>query len=288
MNGKKWKQDELIVLKRLYEDDGLCCSEISKIMKRPYFGIRNQIEKQNLIHTKEQEFNVRSRIRIGDKNPMFGKSSPNKGLTKENSSRILEASIKLSNTKKQLYNDGKIEKLYADKNPMFGKKSWNSGLSKETDERILSNSIKNSITQKEKWNNLSEEEKEKRRIRWGNQVIKALKRKRGKTTIECKIEKLLNELDIDFQYNYPINKFVVDFYLKKYNIVVECLGDYWHANPLFYKHKILDKIQLKNIDRDNRKIDYLNNNNIRYLFFWENDINKNIKNIQERILNEIR
>ena len=47
--------------------------------------------------------------------------------------------------------------------------------------------------------------------------------------------------------------------------------------------KIFNDIQLKNIERDKTKIKYLEDNNIRSLFLWENEIHRN-KNILDNII----
>jgi G:T-mismatch repair DNA endonuclease (very short patch repair protein) len=285
MNGKIWRQEELDLLKRLYENDGLCCSEISNIINRPYYGIRKQIEKQKLLHTTEQEHLIRQRIHMGNKNPMFGKEGANKGLTKENCKRIKIAGEKISLTKIQLYKDNKIEKLFGDKNPMFGKISWNNGLTKETNDIILKYSLEDSKRKKDFWNNLPENEKEKRRKQWAMAGLKCIKKN---TSIEIKLSELLDKNNIRFHSNYPIDKYLVDFYIDKYNLVIECFGDYWHANPIKYKNKILTEAQIKNLDRDKRKEKYLKDNNINYIFLWETDIHKNINYVKETIFNEIR
>lgn len=57
-----------------------------------------------------------------------------------------------------------------------------------------------------------------------------------KTSIEVKVEEQLEEYGIKYIQQKPINnnKFVLDFYLPEYQLVVECNGDYWHSLP----HKI--------------------------------------------------
>ena len=98
----------------------------------------------------------------------------------------------------------------------------------------------------------------------------------------------MDKNNIRFHSNYPIDKYLVDFYIDKYNLVIECFGDYWHANPIKYKNKILTEAQIKNLDRDKRKEKYLKDNNINYIFLWETDIHKNINYVKETIFNEIR
>ncbi|MFW6173115.1 MAG: hypothetical protein ACOC5T_05165, partial [Elusimicrobiota bacterium] len=277
MNGKKWGTNELTLLRDLYENMGLCCSEISEIMDRPYFGIRKQILDQNLVHSKDQTQKAKSRIMSGVNNPMYGRIGPNKGLTKENCERIKIAGSKISSVKKQMFKSGKLN-VSGINNGMYGKRSWCYGLTKETDKRLLSSSIKNRKDKLERWNNLSQYEKERRRGLLASQAKKALKKK-GKTSIEAKVENILKDLNAKYKYNHPLGVFIVDFYIHDCNLVIECLGNYWHANPRIYFDK-MDKIQLKNTDRDRRKITYLEENNIKYVFLWEDEINGNNESLK--------
>ena len=50
----------------------------------------------------------------------------------------------MSITRKKLYDNGIIKKLYGEQNPMFGKKSWCNGKTKYTDERLLLIGLKTS------------------------------------------------------------------------------------------------------------------------------------------------
>ena len=104
------------------------------------------------------------------------------------------------------------------------------------------------------------------------------------TSIELKIEHLLNELGIRYEKQYRISKWVFDFYLTDFNFVIECQGDYWHANPLIFKENKLNEVQLKNINRDKRKKDFIEEHKIESLFLWESDINKNIESIKNMLI----
>ena len=76
-----------------------------------------------------------------------------------------------------------------------------------------------------------------------------------------------------------------DFYLFDYNFVIECQGDYWHGNKEYFKE--LNDIQLKNIERDKNKIEYLRKNNIKSLFLWENEIYRFKKSLDKIILEKL-
>ena len=116
-----------------------------------------------------------------------------------------------------------------------------------------------------------------------NPAIIFEKRKCNKknTSIELKIGSFLNSINETFYSNYIKDGFSFDFYLPTYNVVIECQGDYWHMNPR--KYNTPDNIQTKNINRDNKKLKYLNDNKYKYLFLWEYDIKNNFDDIKEKL-----
>lgn len=288
---KIWTEQEIKDLKYYYETQGMSISEfyddfVSKYPNRTKISIEVKIGKLKLRHIKDQIFEIKSRLNKGQNNGMFGKIGPNNGLTKNNCDRIKIASEKMSKTKKQMYKDGVLD-VSKEKNGMFGKESWCKGKTKYTC-KILENSGKKiSILKKEHWKILSDEQKNNI---IGKLTLAANKLKKD-TKIEIIIKNTLQKMNIDFIKNYRYNngKYIFDFYLTKYNFVIECQGDYWHGNPEYFKE--LNDIQLKNIKRDINKINFLKENNIKFLFLWENDIYKNKNNldiiINENLLNNI-
>lgn len=176
-------------------------------------------------------------------------------------------------------------KKFGPDNPMYNQRPWNVGLTKDTSDIILKYAQEDSVRKKEFWLSLPEEEQQKRRQQWAMQGLKCLKKR---TSIEVKMGELLDSIGIEWVGNHPIGRFIVDVYIPKYNLVIECMGDYWHANDMIYKDKQLNETQLKNIDRDRRKKVFLTDSCINYLFYWEYDIKNNIKQIEEDIVNEIR
>ena len=93
----------------------------------------------------------------------------------------------------------------------------------------------------------------------------------------------LERLNINFIKNYKQSRYIFDFYLVDYNLVIECQGDYWHGNKKYFN--IPNDIQIKNIQRDENKIKYLQKNKIDSLFLWENEIHRD-KDILEKIIQE--
>ena len=107
-----------------------------------------------------------------------------------------------------------------------------------------------------------------------------------KTSIELKLENLLLKNSIEFISQYKFGFYVFDVYLPKYDIFIECDGDYFHANPKFYKN--LTKTQYNNVWRGKAKTNYINNFGKLLLRFWEDDINNNLELIEKEILLNIK
>lgn len=267
-----WTNEEIGFLKKLYESDGLSLSELfvifNNLYKRSLESIANKITKLKLKHSKEQLRNIKSRLNIGHKNGMYGKSSPNKGKNKYTCKSIEISSKKISITRKEMYKNGELNDMSGKNNPMYGVKSWNNGLNKYNNEIINLYSKKISEIKKEWWNKQTDENK--------NIILQRLNEARLKTKkntrIEQKIENFLIFNNIKYLTQYRIDGFYADFYLPDYCLVIECDGDYWHGNPMFYNLKNLTNVQLKNIERDKRKKLTYNKKNINSLFLWENDI----------------
>lgn len=68
-------------------------------------------------------------------------------------------------------------------------------------------------------------------------------KKKMDTTIEIKIRNQLSEAKIKYLHPFDLkNKFLCDFFLPDFNLIIECDGDYWHS---------LEKVKEKDI-RENR------------------------------------
>jgi len=90
-------------------------------------------------------------------------------------------------------------------------------------------------------------------------------RKEGRKEQETSIEKAIKEIllikKIDFEQQKQLGPWFVDFYLPKYNLVIECDGDYWHSLPDVVK-------------RDKCKNHWLWRNGFSYIRLKEKDIKK--------------
>lgn len=92
-----------------------------------------------------------------------------------------------------------------------------------------------------------------------------------------KINDLLLSKNINFENEYPIKYQSIDIFLSEYNLMIEIMGDYWHANPLKYNVDKLTKQQKKSIKQDKSKHTYVKKyKDIEILYLWEIDIKKDI------------
>lgn len=280
-----WTKEEENELRYYYEDLGLSLSELYDIFIKNYpyrtlDSVKVKIVKLKLKHTEEQKSEIKSRLNSGDKNGMYGKEGPNKGLTKENSNRIKKASEKISKTRKENFKNGLLS-TSGDKNGMFGKIPWNKGETKYTKLSLLEAGQKQSKIRKEYWKSLTDVEKDKI---IGNLSLAANKARKD-TKIEIIIKDVLDKLNINYIKNFRCDSYIFDFYLIDYNFVIECQGDYWHGNREFFNN--LNEIQLKNIERDKNKTDYLEKNSIKSLYLWENEIYRFRENLDKIITDKI-
>jgi len=210
---------------------------------------------------------------------MFGKTSAMKGLTKETSEVMKVKSERTSQTRLKMFKDGRLKGANGKSNPMYGKKSWCNGLTKYTNGTLAMAGLKISKLRAEYWNSRSEEER--------HVIVEKLNRgminSRSGTTIENRIEEVLNDFKTDVVKNKRIGMFYVDFFMPDYNLAIECDGDYWHANPMFYTPNSLSATQRRNIDRDERKNLMLKQMGIDLLRFWEHDIVLNLNDIKQTL-----
>lgn len=109
------------------------------------------------------------------------------------------------------------------------------------------------------------------------------------TRIEQLLAKEMLKAKIAFQQQFAIdNKFVCDFAISDKKIVIECDGDYWHANPKIYNRNCLDIRQKKNLIRDKFKDEYLRREGWKVLRFFESDIKSSVDNCINQIQKQIR
>ena len=112
-------------------------------------------------------------------------------------------------------------------------------------------------------------------------------------SIEYQIGLILNELKLNWKYesvfNFKKNCYLPDFSIESSKLIIECYGDFWHANPKYFKsndttHKTRTATQVW--EYDERKKKTFEDGGYKYLYFWEEDISDNTEKIKEKIIYE--
>ena len=95
------------------------------------------------------------------------------------------------------------------------------------------------------------------------------------TSIEIKMAEELTTRGIEYTEQYNLgDKFRLDFLIPRYNIVIECDGDYWHNLP---------KVK----SRDKSKNAYIKACGFSLYRFWEHEINADVEACVDIVLAEI-
>lgn len=117
---------------------------------------------------------------------------------------------------------------------------------------------------------------EKRRKTWLKKygTINVASLIKSPTSIEIKMKKVLESLNLDFEEYFKLNGWVWDFCIPNKRVLIECDGDYWHNYPTGSKS-------------DHIKNKWVKNNNWKLLRFWERDINKNIELCEQKVRQEV-
>lgn len=102
------------------------------------------------------------------------------------------------------------------------------------------------------------------------------------TDIEEKIKDLLVEIGTEFVFNKFFNRKIStgvrpDFYLPDHNLIIECLGLYWHS----------DYVLKEDPKKDLKRFHFYRENGVRSLFFYANEILDKFHIIRSIILNKI-
>ena len=76
------------------------------------------------------------------------------------------------------------------------------------------------------YNNLSKKEKEEHIT-----PARIAASQTSPTSIEIAVQEILDILNIEYEAQKPIGKYIADFYIPAQNLIIECDGDYWHSLP---------------------------------------------------------
>lgn len=118
------------------------------------------------------------------------------------------------------------------------------------------------------------------------------------TSIEAKLARWLYGNNISFLYEHGFSvtdkkTYFPDFYLPSHNVIIECLGDYHHANPKRYKANqiVYSDRKAKSIwKQDGERFEYFESLEMKVFKFWGTDLNKNFETtilpLKELIMND--
>ncbi len=103
------------------------------------------------------------------------------------------------------------------------------------------------------------------------------------TSPEIAVNAILLKIGIIYQKQFILNSVIYDFYVPSKNLLIEVDGDYYHANPLIYEQKDLNGMQKKNVIKDKFKTSLAIGLGYDLIRIWENDIKKNIQEVEEKL-----
>ena len=110
------------------------------------------------------------------------------------------------------------------------------------------------------------------------------------TSIEIKIQNYLKQLGISFFTHQYMNQikhaYQCDIWVPVMNLIIECDGDYWHANPDRFKDEDLDERQRLQKEKDIIITKELIEKGFKILRLWEKEINSmGLGEFKERLSN---
>jgi len=146
--------------------------------------------------------------------------------------------------------------------------------------RLSNDNFTSGITSKNWWKSLTQEEKE---IRIRKTITNLHKSASKNNTIEVKMSVALDTLKLEYERFYPIKTYTADFYLKNFNLIIECFGDFWHANPNKYKaDDVLNFPGTKGVkakdlwEKDRVRLDTYKKMGYTTIVIWETEIKNSV------------
>lgn len=254
-------------------------SVVARELNVPHYVLRGHLERNGF-------------IQINFKRP---EGSWCKGLTKETSSIIKEASEKISSTRLEMFEHGELLrpdsymtdeqlKLRHEKSLQtrlnkygnrFGNTGWNKGLTKEDNPSIALAAKKTSKTRK-------------RKIASGEiDIWKAIKACHFEgTKIENAVEETLKINNLSFtKQELLFNKFLVDFVDQVNKIVIFTDGCYFHACEEHRPKELKSWKKRKQIDASQTA--YLTKCGYTVFRFWEHEIKSNVSKCVQQVADYI-
>ena len=98
-------------------------------------------------------------------------------------------------------------------------------------------------------------------------------------------------MNIRYEREKRFDFYSCDNYLPDCNLIIEVMGDYWHANPNIYNDlgRKLNRVQRRTILKDKQKKSYIKRTErISILYLWESDIKKEPRKCEKLISEYIK
>lgn len=102
--------------------------------------------------------------------------------------------------------------------------------------------------------------------------------------VERAFASLLDEIGVSYQWQAKLGRFVFDFLLTDFGIMVEVHGTFWHADPRFFDHSNLKPAQAHNVANDARKHRAAIDAGYGFAQFWEHDIHNDPLTVRAKVL----
>lgn len=272
MAGVPWTSAEDALLAELWPRTPILEDLVVQFPGRNYTAIRLHANRAlGLTRSPAQKAAAISAKVAGELNGMHGKPGVFLGVkfSEEHKKNISEAA-------RAGFASGRRPRLQGGLNPMFGRPSWNRGVE-------LTSAVREKLSAKanSRWASRS--------LEWKQAKVQSLhtgleKIGQGvRSSIELLVETWLQDLGVPYTAQASVDFYVVDFLIGTQ--VVECQGDYWHANPLMYgeERKPLNAVQRHNLRRDKAKKTLLESRGYSILPLWERDIKRNPELCKSRL-----
>jgi len=110
------------------------------------------------------------------------------------------------------------------------------------------------------------------------------------TKPERMVREWLEDKNIKFKQEQGFfRKYFADFYLPSKKVIIEVMGDYWHANPEIYgNEKIsMNETQIKQVKKDKVRKKEFENRGFIYVEIWEKDIYRDIDKVMKQAMLKI-
>lgn len=259
-----WTLDEELKAQELLKS-GKTYKETALILNRSWGSISNRNQCHWKIKVGEIGYSTklsRAMLRISDKlsaskkGKWAGKNNPNYGA--KIVKRGKDNPLSVWKSQNPGYQDG-------EKNPCFGRIPPKEETERRTKKLIEWNKYRTGKTQVEVYG--EQKSKEISRAMSLGAVKRLSKKKFSNTVPEREMKKILEELKIPYEFQYPIEFYCVDFYIPSKNLVILVDGCYWHACPKHFT--VLNSMQKSHLRTDHSCNSYLKNHGYDFIRIWE-------------------